>query len=255
MSIPVQSTQLSIHWTPCALPWRKEQLGCHTKFSLPPSAKLIRIGGGIPPLPHMPSRQVQEQLHLYLWYSKGRFYIIREYITAVGRCKLSEFVMRKVTLLIQSVGSDHGQQQWWVREWLSDCSRGVRLWRSWSWVTVTKELCTLTHRLYRVLLELKFHTALIQWCPWRWSWVTLTRTTGACTLTKKLHSMFRHSSATQPGSPTVPEDNYDYSRSDMLLCSNMIKLDHPRQNWNSKTTCKWKKLENLKLTELYLFQQ
>jgi hypothetical protein len=42
--------------------------------------------------------------------------------------------------------------------------------------------------------------------------------------------MFWCSNATKPGSPIVLDDNYDQSRSDMLLCGNMIQQDHPTQN-------------------------
>jgi len=57
--------------------------------------------------------------------SKGRFYVVREYFTAMGRCKLSEFVMRIVTLL--TTKSD----TWLIMDNISDESES-------DWATATK---------------------------------------------------------------------------------------------------------------------
>jgi len=66
----------------------------HTLQSLQSHVKFMYV--------HMPSWQVEEQLHHYLRHSKERLYIVREYFTAMVRCKLSEFVTRIFTLLTQS---------------------------------------------------------------------------------------------------------------------------------------------------------
>jgi hypothetical protein len=150
---------------------------------------------------HMPSWQVEEQFHLYLRHSEGRFYIVREYFTAIGRRKLSEFVMRTVTLLTQRQ----------IPELISVMSQRVTATATKGWgyeevegESMLKDDCALWHRGYtdcsrphiphsldipgtlktkmshsynsRVqsdkeviqhVLMLKCHTAWFTHCPWR----------------------------------------------------------------------------------------